>query len=204
MDVKKDKHFKMFVRSRNIQKSTANLYSILLNNYCEYFNKTLTEFIEEAEDEEEQLIRMKHRKIKEYLLEYNEMLEKTNFSKNYRNRLNVCIRSFYREFEIELPRPIPIRRDDDEILITTDNMLNKKHIKKALEFVHKKYAAIILVMMSSGMGASEVINLTFGDFLKSLEINENKVVNVGELDEILEKRNEYDLIPTWRIRQFQN
>ncbi len=202
MNVREDIHFKQFIRSRNIKKTTQDLYAILLGNYCDYFNKTPTDFIEEAEQEEEQRIRMKYRKIKEYLLEYNEMLEETDFSWHYRKKSIVYVRSFYREFEIELPHSIPIRRDE-EILITTDNMLTKKEIKKAVDFVRVKYKAIILLMMSSGMGASEVINLTFKDFLRSLDLNENKMVDIDELEDLLQKRSEYDLIPTWKIRRYK-
>lgn len=202
MDIKEDQHFKDFIRSRNIRKSTARRYETNIKLFCQFLNKTPTEVIEEAEQEEEERLRMKKRKIKRHLMSYTEYLESQNVSPTYIQKTMVSIRTFYREFEIELPHPVPIR-NDEQILITTDNMINKDHIRKAVSFANKKYQAIILLGSSSGMGAAEMINLTFGDFLKALEISEKRLPDMGELTQLLEKRSEYGLIPTWRIKRYK-
>ena len=147
---------------------------------------------------------MRERQIKLDLLDYTEYMNSQNYSPLYVKKTITEIRTFYREFEIELPKTVPIR-NDEQILITTDNMMNKDHIKKALGFANLKYKAIILLMSSSGMGAAEVTHLTFKDFLKSLalEIGEKELINIGELDTLLTKKSEYELIPTWKIKRYK-
>lgn len=202
MNIQEDKYFKLFLRSRNLRQSTQNLYKQTLKRYCEFTRKTPTQLINEAEKEEKERLRMRERQIKLDLLDYTEYMNSQNFSPLYIKKTMTEIRTFYREFEIELPKTVPIR-NDEQILITTDNMMNKDHIKKALGFANLKYKAIILLMSSSGMGAAEVTHLTIGDFLKSLEIGGKELISIGELDTLLTKKSEYELIPTWKIKRYK-
>ena len=54
-------------------------------------------------------------------------------------------------------------------------------------------------MASSGMGASEVCNLKWQDFLKAIEMDKYKEVDIGKLKEIIAKK--HYLIPTWYINR---
>lgn len=199
MDITSDRHIKDFYRSRNLRETTQDLYTTLLTQYCLYTGKTPTELIEEAEDEEEERIRMKNRKIKTYLLDYTEYLENKGKSPGYVDKIITTIRTFYKEYEIELPRKRKIT-PDEESLVTKEDIVTKKHIIEALKHTKNiKYDAIILLMASSGMGASEICNLTWKDFLTAVEIDKYEGFDVGELKELVSKK--HYLIPTWYIHR---
>ena len=63
----------------------------------------------------------------------------------------ITVRSFYSEFEIEIPK-IRLKHENTKRMITTDDIVGKKHILRALEHCNLKYKSIILLMSSSGMG----------------------------------------------------
>ena len=53
-----------FVQSRNLKPRTKKGYRYSLKQYTDFHQMTLQELLEEAETEEEQGIRWKHRKLK--------------------------------------------------------------------------------------------------------------------------------------------
>lgn len=159
-----------------------------------------SELIEEAEMEEEQRIRMRNRQIKRYLIDFIKYLKKENRSPNYINSMLSTIRSFYSSMEIELPH-VTCNIKEPEQLITINDIPTKKHIRIALKHSNIKYRAIILLMMSSGMGSSEIRHLTLKDYLQSLKITDYNLSNIRELNYKL-KENENE-IPTWSIRRYK-
>lgn len=200
MNIENDTHFNLFIKSRNLTESSRKVYKWAINHYCDYLKLTPTEFIEEAENEEEERLRMKKRKIKIHLIDFLNFAEEMELSSTSRKHMQTLIRTFYREFEIELPHPVRIV-DDEEELITADLMIQKEHIKKALNYANLKYKAIIKVIMSSGMGISEISELTYSNFLNSLDLPEK--LYSDELREIIDQRNEIDKVPCWKIRRFK-
>ena len=123
-----------------------------------------------------------------------------NKSPNYISNVISTIRSFYAEFEIELPR-IRCNIKEIEDLITTEDIISKKHIRKVLKYCNIKYKAIILLMMSSGMGSSEIRHLKFDEFLKSQEIQVKEPFDLDQLLDKLEKKR--NSIGTWSIRRYK-
>ena len=104
MDITNDRHIKDFYRTRNLREGTQRLYDTILKQYCLFTEKSPTELIEEAEKDEIDRIRMKDRKIKKYLLEYSEYLENKGKAPSYIDRIISTVRTFYSEYDIELPR----------------------------------------------------------------------------------------------------
>ncbi|MGZ4857853.1 MAG: tyrosine-type recombinase/integrase, partial [Methanobacteriaceae archaeon] len=113
----------------------------------------------------------------------------------------IYVKAFYSTFEIELPK-LPIKLNS----LPKKNYkewISKEDIKKALKYSNQKYKAIILLMGSSGMGSSEIRNLTFKDFLKSLE--EYIRISLKEPYKVENIRNSLpinqNIIPTWHIQR---
>ncbi len=200
MNIQNDPHLIEFLQNLNVRKTTQEIYIKRLKVYCEFTDKTPTQLIEEAEEDEENRIRMKNRRIKKYIVQYLVYLREQNRSPNYITSLISAVKSFYSEYEIELPKT-RCNLKQEEQLITTQEIITKKQIQQVLKYCNTKFKAIILLMMSSGMGASEIRHLTFKDFIDSQKI---KVKEPFEIDELLEKlesqRNE---IGTWSIRRFK-
>ncbi|MGB9979413.1 tyrosine-type recombinase/integrase [Methanobacterium sp.] len=200
MNIQNDPHLIEFLQNLNVRKTTQEIYIKRLKVYCQFTGKTPTQLIEEAEEDEENRIRMKNRRIKKDIMKYLVYLREQNRSPNYITNLIATVKSFYGEYEIELPR-IRCNIKQEEELITTEDIINKKHIQKVLKYCNTKFKAIILLMMSSGMGSSEIRHLTFNNFITSQGITIKEPFDIDELLEILEKkRNE---IGTWSIRRFK-
>lgn len=198
MNIKEDPYVMEFLLNRNIKAVTKDQYIRRLKQYFKYLEMTPTQVIDEAIQEEEQGIRKPNRKIKKHMLNFFNHIKNEGKSPNYIKSTMTVIRSFYNEFEIELPR-IRCNIKDQEELITTLDIPTKKHIKTILKYTNIRYKAIILLMMSSGMGSSEIRHLTLNDYLDSLKITDLTSFDINQLINILkEKENE---VPTWSIRR---
>lgn len=200
-----DPHVKDFLNSRQIRQSTKRQYILRLTSYCKFTGKTPTQLIEEAEAEEDSHTRMKNRKIKRYFTEYINYLIEQKKSPNFIKSSMTTIRSFYNEYEIELPRN-RAKTNKEKKIVTTDDIVGKEHILKTLEHCNLKYKAIILLMSSSGMGRSEIVNLKYNDFLNSIseyyKPPSNELFDIYKITEKLQE-NIQELIGTWQISRYK-
>ena len=200
-DIENDKFIKDFFQARDLRTSTKEVYLKKLFKYCTFVEKTPTELINEAEKEEDHRIRMKDRQIKRYLLDYLNFLKKSQFSYNFIKQCIMTVKTFYREFEIELPN-IRLKRNNQNDLQTIEDIPSKDEIKEALGYSNKKYKGIILLMSASGMGSSEIRNLKYSDFLTAIE-----ELDVKESDSIkniyLKLRKNNGFIGVWKIRRIK-
>lgn len=202
-DISMDSMVKEFFLAKNIRESTKKHYLFRLCYYCSFIGKTPSQMIEEAEDEEEERLRMRKRKIRKYFLSWLDELQKKGYSRNTIGSLFTSVKTFYRFFEIELPHvTIELKKDNNK---SFEKIPTKEDIKIALNHVNIKYKALILLMSSSGMGSSEVRNLTYGNFLNGIKEyykpTKNEQFDIAQITEILQgKRN---IIPTWKINRFK-
>ena len=197
MDINEDKLYEDFVISKNYKTSSEISNYHHLNKYFNWIKKTPTKAIDEAEKDEDQRLRMKNRKIKAYLTNYLNFLIKENYSENYIKNAMGNIRTFYRYFDIELPRQT-IRLQRANRKFTTDDIIQKKHIQKVLKFADPKWKAILTTMSSSGMGSAELRSLTFHDFKNGLkEIGVKQTHNIDQIQKKLSKNQ--DALIIWQI-----
>jgi len=196
MNIEEDPTFIEYISNQHVKENTKYAYKFRLQGYCNYTKLTPTQLIEEAENEEEERIRMKNRKIKQRINGFIKYIIDEKKSPNYVNTSITTIKAFYNEFEIELPK-IRCKFHDEKELLTTETIITKKHIKKVLKYANIKYKAIILLMMSSGMGSSEIRELKIQDLITAFKLPENDLLDI---DELLQKRSE---IGTWSIRRYK-
>lgn len=200
MKIVDDPHIKDFMDARNLRESTKRTYLAMLKLYFDFLNKTPTELIEEAEKEEDKRIKMKNRKIRRYLIDFIGFLKSENKSSSYIKNVIMVIRTFYAEFDIELPRLRSKMRINEEYK-SLDEIVIKEDIEKILKYCNTKYKAIILLMSSSGMGFSEIRHLQYKDFINSLEIDIDDPFALPILTKKVQKNQ--NLVGTWRIRRYK-
>lgn len=201
MDIKEDKHFQDFLDTKHYKPKSEESILRRLTLYCQHTHKTPTQLIEEAEIEEDQRTRMKNRIIKKQLKNFLDHLYQGNYSFNYIKSIMGTVREFYREYDIELPKQI-IRVHNQSQKFTTDDIIQKEHIKKALEIADTKWKAIILTMASSGMGSGELRSLTIEDLRKGLsDIGVKQSTSIGEIKELVEENPDH--IITWKIARIK-
>jgi integrase len=203
MTIDEDPRIQEFLCNRTLAKGTARRYLITLQHYCNATGLTPTELIDQAENEEDLRLRMRERSIKKHFQTFKQYIEDRGFSPLNVSTSFAVIRTWYNDFEIQIPRfKISHKNVRKE---TIENLPNKDNIKHALKFSNLKFRAIILLMLSSGMGTSEIIHLTYNDFLKSIETYVNHTTDVEEITtKLTQKYNNNELIVgTWHIIRFK-
>lgn len=180
-------------------KSAKKIYKNAVKQYCKQQQSTLAELIKEADDEEEQRIRWRDRKLKQRLLNFRQYLIE-NYKKNTVQNYFNSIRAIYKYFEIEIGELPPLNSKN----INTPEPINyadlptKDIIKKALKIADNRMKAIILFMSSSGCAKRETLNLTIQDFIES-----TKQYHTSDniYDVIAQLRDREDIIPTFRLKR---
>ena len=146
---------------------------------------------------------MRNRKIKKHILSFRDHLLHEDYSPKTVSVIMTIIRSFYNEFDIELPRTYLKQKQEQEDIKDIPNM---EDIRFAIKRVDRKYKAIITLMLSSGMGASEISSLTYQNFYDSIKKYVEKDIknplDVVELKQILDKNDEL-LVGTWNIQRIK-
>ena len=66
-----------YIQNKGLKKTTHNTYYSVLTDYSTQQQKSLYKLIEEADNEEEEKIRWKHRKLKKRLINYMNYLKDT-------------------------------------------------------------------------------------------------------------------------------
>ena len=117
---------------RNLKKSSQKSYAVVLNNYTQIQQTSIDELIQEADDEEEQGIRISKRKIKTRLINYKMKLQEQKLSDRTINDRITKIRTFYAQFDITPPK---ITRNKVKVIETYQHIIKPKQTRKSLPFI---------------------------------------------------------------------
>lgn len=186
------------VLSRNLAERTERLYRDMIEKYTRFYKTPLAVLLKEAEDEEDQKISWKKRKLRKRLLEFRQYLysnymlstAKMNFSK---------ILTIYRHYEIELYKLPPISaKQAEESCIQFKDLPDKEIIQKALGLANPMHRAIILFMSSSGCAAAETLSLRISDLLESVS-EYHKTNDIYDMIQTLQGRE--DIVPTFQLKR---
>ncbi len=191
-----------FSKTRKLQKSTYLSYKTYIKQYTEFNQKTMIELLQEAEDEEEQGIRWKHRTLRKRLIEFRAYLYDNYAYSTAKSRFSKLL-AFYKHFEIEihqLPKISTINADKTHMGFK--DLPDKDIIKKALKVANPVMRAIILFMSSSGSARAETRNLTIQDFI---DATNNKYISYHQSDNIYEVinqlKNRDDITPIFHMKR---
>jgi integrase len=177
-----------YFKKRHLEEETRISYINCFKNYYKEIGLTPTEAIVEADQEEDDGIRLKRRKIKDHLDDFEEYLEE-NFSENTLKQYMSIVRTFYKFNEIELP--VTVRRSPNPTPETSlEDVPNIDHIKKAIDFADVKYKAIIMLLASTSMRQGDCRALTLKHFINALK----KYVKL-QLDDLRDIKHLRELIP---------
>lgn len=185
-----------FCNEKNLSASTQSLYTACVKLYEELNQTTLDLLIEEADQEEEQGIRWKNRKLKQRLIQYRNYLF-ANKSEGTANRYLGCIKTIYRHFEIELQQlpSFNSKQIDKTYMMDYSDLVTKQEIIDAYYEANNEVKNIIGFAISSGMSKVDMLNLTVRDFVLACKVQDNNVLD--SLYEIKEKNKE-NLIPCFK------
>lgn len=186
-----------FTTTRNLKPTTIESYTIFIKNYTTQQQKSMVELIKEAEKEEEQGIRWKHRTLKRRLLNFRKYLMDNYYYNTVSNTFTPVL-VVYKYFEIEihdLPR-IDKKSYNNPKPISFKDLPDKEVIREAINICTSTMKAIILFMSSSGCARRETLNLTVMDYMNATKEYHN-TDNIMEMIDVL--NNIDNVVPTFNI-----
>jgi integrase len=166
VEIQEDPVFEAYLEEKILKPRTIEIYTSHMLKYCNSIGMTPSQLLNEAFDEGEKRVPLWNSKLKEHLKTFELFLTVKDYSKKHQESAMGSIRNFYSWHDIQLPRPRPNKAKKTHE--TIEDIPNKEDIKKALSQCNFKYKAIILLMISSGMGSAEVRSLNVQNFLDSL------------------------------------
>ena len=188
-----------FIKVRNLNKRTVYGYNNAIKLYTNFNNMSLSELIKEAENDEENGVRWKNRKIKQRLLNFRVFLQRHYLISTVKVHFQRIL-TIYRHFEIEIHNLPPINLKNTNKLkpIMFEDLPTKEIIKEAVNITNPLMKAIILFISSSGCARQETLNITIQDFIDATrEYHDSE--DMYEIITILIKRN--DVIPTFKLKR---
>lgn len=192
--------FQQLIENRGHAEATIILYGLSLQKYSDFTKKTLEELISEADDEEDKGIRMRDCKLKKYLIEFKTYITEKGYSKNYVDNMMAMVKSFYTEYEIQLPRTFKRKSRKDKKHETFEDLPTMEDIRQVLNYANSAYKAIILLGISSGMSRAEFCSLTFKHFYDSIPLKKYP----NSLTELIEELRKLDeIILLWHIERIK-
>jgi integrase len=201
-DIKNDRCFKDFTRSRNIKDRTKAIYATRIKAYSNFTEKTPTDMIKEAEKEEEAGIKLRNRKINDYFYDFRDKLEADCKSPGTINGYFDTVKAFYRHYDIQRPK-IRITLNGENW--SMEEIPNIDHVREAVKVSNLRDKAIILLMLSSGMGSGEIRHLKYEDFINSvaehLTLFDKEQLNIQKI--VFELRKLDNTIGTWKIHKYK-
>lgn len=183
-----------FFIDRNSAKSTQDHYRASVKQYEELNGLTLDELIIEADKQEEDGLRWKHRKIKSRLIDFRNWLYQNKSQGTARQYLN-DIKTIYRHYEIEL-HDLPSytsKQIDQTYEMRFEDVLTKEELIDAYYEANNVVKCIILFASSSGLSKVDLLNLTVGDFIEACDCKNNELFE--QLEEIKSNKK---LIPCFQ------
>ena len=189
-----------YIQTRNLKTETYYQLKTILNDYSSYQQTSLHELIIEAETEEDNGVRWKHRQLKKRLTSYmNNLIGRLSLT-SCRNYL-AKIKSFYYFHEIEIHKLPPFNERNIPLSkpITYTDLPDKKIIRTAVELSEPLMKAVILTMCTGGFARVDVLKLTIQDFINSTAEYHNET-EITKVTEVLQKTDE-PIIPVWSNRR---
>lgn len=154
--------FPIFINWINsfIRVSTKTTYASVLKMFCEWVGKTPAELIDEADFEQDNL-KMRNRHLSIYLNQFRDYLISQDLAPYTIKTYLTAVKSFYQANYIEIPK---LKLEKPIGLSENRNIPSKEDIQEVLKVCDPVEKAVLLIGVSSGLGAQEIVNLKIKDF----------------------------------------
>jgi integrase len=145
--------------------STQKTYSNAVIHYCNYLDKSPTEFINEAISLEKIDARTSKMTIKGYLGGYKKYI--STLAPKTVQLYTTRILSFYKKNDIQIP---DFTIEDAATLVNSRDTPSVEIVRNILADCELKHKCIILLQCSSGMGLAELLSITREDFEEGYDV----------------------------------
>jgi integrase len=190
MNISIDPRFKYFINTRELKEQTIKRYTREIVLYSESTGLTPTELIMEARNEQVKHPWMNDRKIPAHLNNHISFMESKNYAPyRIKNSLNI-IRTFYKEFDIQLPKT-KYKGEPASLYSNINDLPGYDDIRKAIILSNIKYRAIISLMASSALNVKDIRNIRISEFLEAIGIKSEEQ-NVKGIIKIPKNTEQYE------------
>lgn len=205
-DIYESPIFLRFHLERGLTDSAKKKYRDCFKRYVEFTNQTLEDLIEEADNDEETVPRVSKRKIRQKLIDFRVYL-KANYATNTIITTMTSVSTFYRHFQITVPKLPPMRYDvspNDEIefrdLPTIDD------IRTAIENVaNTQNKALFIFMACNGTSRTDISKFKFKQFKEGIKEFCPNVETPQDIINALDGRcDELEIIPVFKMKRSKN
>lgn len=183
---------KQFQLERGLNDKTMETYKATIRHYERLNDLTIEELLQEADQEEEEGIRWKHRTLRKRLITYqNWLLQNYNYSTA--NAYLSKLKTIYHHYEIEIHQLPPLNRKQAHISkpITYNDLPTKDILLKAYNMSNPLMRSYILFAISTGCAKREILNLKKEDYYQW--------IRPYTIREVMDK--EVEVIPTIRLKR---
>lgn len=187
------------VKRRNLSAEREKQYNIAFSELFFLLGKTPTQLLEEAKKEQEpyldetripRIMAIDDRKVNQYQFLYHDYLTKKGNAETTKKEKIQTLRSFYREYYIDLPRSIKFYTKTNRL--RTSDIPTWIDVKDSLNYCKTpREKAIVSLIATSGIRESDVVRFTIKDFLDATAIYHD-----GTIDDLLTK-NPFDIVPLY-------
>jgi integrase len=172
---------------KNLSKGTRRTYMVAIESYKKYTGKSLSELIDEAEEEEDKSLRMRKRKINKYIIGFKAHLEDSGLAPgSIKNKMSAVI-SLYQSFEIQTPQ-INLPKGDICLEKNYNTPPTREEIQSMINVSDARDAAIIYTMALTGLASKEIRNITVRKYLESAEKAINR--DLDSIEDLFEYEDE--------------
>ena len=191
-----------FSQTRQLQPNTRKSYTIFIRQYSNLQGMPMVELLKEAEAEEEQGIRWKHRRLRQRLMDYRAFLYDKYAYSTAKSRFSKLL-SFYKHFEIEIhPLPSISQINVSKTHMGFKDLPDKKLLSQCLKISNNLMKAIILFMSSSGTARMETCNLTIQDFIDATNNQFIQYHNSNDIYEVINVlKDRTDIVPVFHMNR---
>ncbi|WP_406661392.1 tyrosine-type recombinase/integrase [Methanolobus sp. ZRKC3] len=162
-ELKQDSIITEWLQTLNPSANTVRNYLMSMQAFTEWVDMEPEELVEEAESEMMSDIVPRKRKVKSYLVGFRNNLQASGLAPITIRGYLTGVRSFYKSFDIELPT-LPKAGNKARTLEKNNKIPTKEDIQAVLKVADPLEKAIVLLGISSGLAANEIISLTVGQF----------------------------------------
>lgn len=192
--------------TKKVSQATLILDLYALNLYSTSQNMSLEELVDEADDDEENIKKLRRRRIKKHLDSFIEYLQEDRHKHNHGigfspqsiHGIISRIKAFYSYYEIQLPKIYLPEIPDTERSTDLPTIPEIKHLLENTSEI--KHRAVVKTMLSSGLSSNEISKLTKEQFrvaTYSYHQKDNLTDAIIRLKELIQENE--SIIPTWEL-----
>jgi integrase len=153
----------------NPKSNTQRSYLYSMQAFTDWIGKTPNELLTEAEAEIRKGLLLRERNIKRYIIGFRKSLQDQGLAPmSVRSHVN-CVQSFYKSFDIEIPK-LPRSGTRAQLLEKNKDIPSKEDLQEVLKICDPLEKAVLLVGVSSGLSANEIIRLKVKDFKSGYDL----------------------------------